>query len=620
MRDAHEKLAKHSWRRRRAALALILLTSSPTLADDFEGNPVEVLPPLPLQPMADAQRTQSNPFCEPFVNLELLKVQLASGNHSSSIKLKPIGAAIGLHSINDADLNRAPTPIMTIEPVPTASIQTNPMAGSMHHANDQLVDAEVDDRAIIVRPKNAVSTQDASTKRSGRKSSIVLLRAAPAKSQVVQPMPSSPLAIGSPPVVGIPASRNTAKPSIVLRSSVIPSPVPHNSAVPNTTILHSSTGDPAVQGRSNTSAQSIVPPQPLTQEPPPAPAVKETNQEKDRSVYFSLTDKIDRSEKSVGGDGKKATPQAESANAAEFKNLVATERLAEVAKTAEPVKPNSDAKPSSDVEPSSDAEGVAVGPRIRIGVVEPIVISDSGSGTEFESIDSVITDSSDAPIAIYRSKKSVLRVVTPAEESLHAKRYRSPVAVKSVPIAVGRDELEAPSTVVKSTVQRVDEFNPDGFTPSPALDKLTPLYMTRAQVRSLTIGGEVRRVKVANESVCQAFAAGPNQLKLIGTGNGVTRLVVWADSDDAGAPTRMRSFEVHVKDPVETTGDATAKKAMLLNQSIRKAFPKANVLVRSNRYQLIVAGTCESEATAKMIIRMVRKTCLVPVKDELLVR
>ncbi len=82
----------------------------------------------------------------------------------------------------------------------------------------------------------------------------------------------------------------------------------------------------------------------------------------------------------------------------------------------------------------------------------------------------------------------------------------------------------------------------------------------------------------------------------------------------------MRSFDVHVKDVVETTGDTVGKKAKLLNQSIRSAFPHVNVLVRKNRDQLVVAGICESEATAKQIIRMVRKTCLIPVIDELVVR
>ncbi len=152
-------------------------------------------------------------------------------------------------------------------------------------------------------------------------------------------------------------------------------------------------------------------------------------------------------------------------------------------------------------------------------------------------MDSVILDDADAPIAIYRSEPPVVGLAKTAEESLHTKRYRPPVAVKTVPIAVVRDALAEPASIVGSTVQQVEV--PRTWMTSIRLQKrpnLTPLYMTRAQVCSLTLGGEVRRVKVANESVCQAFAAGPNQLKLIGTGNGVTRLVVWADSDNADAP------------------------------------------------------------------------------------
>ncbi len=55
MRDPRKKLAKHSRRRRRAALAIILLATSPALAEDLQDNPVQILPPLPLHSTADAQ-------------------------------------------------------------------------------------------------------------------------------------------------------------------------------------------------------------------------------------------------------------------------------------------------------------------------------------------------------------------------------------------------------------------------------------------------------------------------------------------------------------------------------------------------------------------------------------
>jgi hypothetical protein len=623
MRDPRKKLAKHSRRRRRAALAIILLATSPALADDLESNPVQILPPLPLKSTADAQQTQSNPFCETLVKAGSLKVQLAGGSDFSSIKLKPIGAAIGLQPINDADPNRAQSPKITIAPVPTASIQTNPMAGSMHHANDQLVDAEVDDRTSLVRPKITISSQETSAEPTGRKSSIVLLPMAPAKSPAaVQPTLESPPAIDAQPVVSSPVRQNTAMPSIVLRNTAkprlvlqntaTPSPVLHNTAIPSPEILHAATMVPAVQNQPLMTATPVVPQEPVPQEALSVPVVAKTNQDEKKPVYFSLSDKFDSSEESQGGDAEQAIQRVGVPSTVEPECAVEPTRMAEVA------------EPTESAQQNTDAEEVAKDASINIGVIEPIVFGDPAAEKGLKPVDSVITDDADPPIAIYRSEQAVVGLVKTAEESLHTKRYRPPVAVRPVPIAVVRDALAEPAAIVGSAVQplkspKLDDFDPPSGAASGAA-KLTPLYMSRTQVCSLTLGGEVRGVKVANESVCQAFAAGPNQIKLIGTGNGVTRLVVWADSDEADAPTRMRSFEVHVKDAVETTGDAVGEKAKLLNQSIHRAFPRANVLVLKSRDQLVVAGNCESEATAKQIIRMVRKTCLIPVIDELVVR
>ncbi|TWU01075.1 pilus assembly protein N-terminal domain-containing protein [Stieleria varia] len=150
----------------------------------------------------------------------------------------------------------------------------------------------------------------------------------------------------------------------------------------------------------------------------------------------------------------------------------------------------------------------------------------------------------------------------------------------------------------------------------PAVEAVTTLNMSRTQVRSLTIGGQLRRVTVADKDVCQVIASGPNQLKLIGTGNGSTKLVVWADTE-AGGPTRVKTFEIQVQDAVESTGGSLGNKTQLLNQTISRMFPSAKIRVTQNEDHLLVSGRCPDEVTAKQIVRMVRKTCLVPVRDSL---
>ncbi len=135
----------------------------------------------------------------------------------------------------------------------------------------------------------------------------------------------------------------------------------------------------------------------------------------------------------------------------------------------------------------------------------------------------------------------------------------------------------------------------------------------------MTIGGRLRRVSIANKDVCQAFASGANQLKLIGTGLGKTTLTIWADIAP-GEPTRRQTFEIEVSEGVDAKGDKFTEHTELLNDSIDKAFPRASVVVSRDGGELVVTGRCDDEATAKKIIRMVRKSCLVPVQDNLKVR
>lgn len=149
--------------------------------------------------------------------------------------------------------------------------------------------------------------------------------------------------------------------------------------------------------------------------------------------------------------------------------------------------------------------------------------------------------------------------------------------------------------------------------------EIARLNMSRTQVRSLTIGGRLVRVSVADKDVCQVIASGPSQLKLIGTGNGSTRLVVWANTDSDG-PTRMKTFEIHVQDTVESSGAALGNKIDLLNKTIARMFPEANVTIAQQRDRLTVSGQCTNDESARQIIRMVRKTCLVPVNDSITVK
>ncbi len=217
-----------------------------------------------------------------------------------------------------------------------------------------------------------------------------------------------------------------------------------------------------------------------------------------------------------------------------------------------------------------------------------------------------------------------------------AQRYRPPVAVSSPPLSIVRNDSIEGISLVRPTVTRVESYS---LSPEPtqsvtrptepsSLGSLNPiqtvsasvdLHMTKTQVRTLTIGGNFRRVAVADQAVCQAVTSGTSELKLIGTGRGITNLTVWADTGDGQEP-KMRVFRVHVGDATDTSGEAVGDKTETLNQSIARAFSKCRVHVRQSGGQLIVTGDCDNQDSAASILRMVRKTCLIPVVDELRIR
>ena len=202
----------------------------------------------------------------------------------------------------------------------------------------------------------------------------------------------------------------------------------------------------------------------------------------------------------------------------------------------------------------------------------------------------------------------------------------SPVAISAVPA-----KLQTPSSQ-EGTVDPAVQVHPSlaeaaqkGGDPKPPVQsqfaphvQRVPLFMKRGQVRSLTVGGQLRDVRIGDTNVCQAVAVGPNRFKLIAAGTGTTELLVWAETNDKKSSVRMRIFKIHVEnvDPSVASGGKTTQ---LLHETIRNAFPECEVSISQEGGELIVSGRCASRDAAARIMRMVRSTCLVAVQDRLIV-
>ena len=245
---------------------------------------------------------------------------------------------------------------------------------------------------------------------------------------------------------------------------------------------------------------------------------------------------------------------------------------------------------------------------------------------------------------------------------------RSPVAVGATPVAFERPDTEGVVSIVRPTVEprnrvaggaspkhsissprrrmtvsesregapqqagepssghRVIAGVPDTGSPAAALEvpadtPETRLMIEKAEVRSLTLELPVRRFHVDDTATCQVLRSGGNRLKLIGTGSGTTRLVVWVEEngDDSTSKPAM-VFRVHVKETLDASGNDVADLTERLNDSIRLVFPSSDVRVDRNGGRLVVRGGCADERTATAILRLVRRSCLMPVEDAITVR
>ncbi len=642
MRNPRKTPTKRSRQARRALVAFLVATGPSVTAEGPMSGGMRLMPPLPLQQTANTDQIKSNPFCETGSTHESEPISLASGDKLPSIRLMPIGAAIGLQSVEGGRVPLARPPVMTIEPVMQPRIRNNPLIGSAHHSNSNLVDAVIENDGSAPSPPTPNSfvdtavNQPAIDHKSQTGSSIIL----------VPPKPLVPMAVVTPQVIPHPALRAETIPTYVdatlevsppadpaIASPVSANPAPHEAPVivyeSGDSFSFSLTDQSSSNENSKTSASN---PAPIGQ---PAESIKFERKRieyhvEGANVVSEVMPKNSQpntmKESSLASDSGAAKPLVGVAEDIKLAPVDSGDGLGAENEPFEddfagelPALPGRSPVRSGQANIAmTDAESEAP---IGLDVVEPIRLDAVAITEDFESaplqpIDSVVGNNEQAPISIHRSRPMVAGIVEP--KPAKAKRYRPPVAVTRVPIELSSNSTQSmvrPAAPVHTVQAPV-------LTPTAPRDhvKLTPLYMSRAQVRSLTLGGEVRRVEIADEEICQAFASGPNQLKLIGTGNGVTRLVVWADTDDKVQPTRMRAFEIHVNDTVEATGTGVGDKAQILNHSIQKTFPKCDVRVRLQHGKLIASGQCDSEESARQIMRMVRKTCLLPVQDELVVR
>ncbi len=655
MRNRLYNMAKNTRVRRRVMLASMIMMASPAWVPSAispvagqqpHGTPVRVLPPLPLNSSAAGRVIQSNPFCDPAAEAGTnATVQLASGKRNPALRLKPIGAAIGLHPIDALESESTRSPAIVIELPQPAPIKTNHWVASRHHQNMQLVDAAVASADEPPAANPAFYTLEELPERLDH--SIVLVSPAPVIKLPAPEIPSAELPASELPASELPASE---RPLAGTPASMIPaeqvddgdaivfslsdgdngSPAPSTLIKPKRVHHHVVLAEPVLIGSSSPEETPAAPDSiPSTRQEPPSVA-KSAPRPKLSSVPTAspapafLAPPTESSQPADSRQQGIATSRREEHPSPPVVVLDAGREARHLAASDEPVIPAPVTAPESTMHDRRYRPPVAVTP-LPVAIER---IANASASIIRPTVKPVVAPRLD-DVAKQEPSPGTPNSIVSATPTLAAKPVAASQSVKSgAPTAAGKTEPGSRSLAANnSQPANTAAHNSGVMDESALLDALallddqngsdtTALYVSRAQVRSLTVGGRVRRVKIGDKNVCQAFATGPNQLKLIGTGNGITQLVVWADTSE-DAPISIRKFEIHVQDSVEVAGDTVGKRVELLNGSIRKMFPNCNVSVQHLSGQLIVSGRCDSEASAKTIIRMVRKSCLVSVRDQL---
>ena len=643
MRDPHEKhrnrrLTKGKTLVRRAALTSALLLTAPTLFADQPGqtSSVRIVPPLPL-PVRGVE-VQSNPYYQPPVIGEIKATDFANSERGtkSAIKLKAIGNAIGLQPIQAGKPTQIRPPALVIE-TPAPRVRMNPLI------NNETI------------PPSALGSNELPPAQNSQQLVPALRISSSPDAAMISPLSvANQQAIPTTETLGSsrPGPQSPIVENVILQPSNGDGRASEHSATLAETDQESGSADTSNQPSDFDSVVEsdgaapvpsnpvvgLVEIAPVVSEPIPEPIIDANLDSEDHSVIVSSPLNSSKSVE-ISGDKAKVEMIAEDRNV-NVESIHETKPV--VVESSEPIvfSMSDSSLKSNGLGSKSRGNGSGLQP-VAVPTVDsktpgPIVALAQPPGLDssdqLEMAPAPSPSRSQGPVnnsdAFADAAFAEVDADDPMRPLLSRSSYRPPVKVGLPPMAHAVD-AEQPTTVgpvlhnpvalalaPTESEKPKKQRQPRVVRPKPVLTKL---HLNRAQVRSLTIGGVVRRVNVSDQDVCQAIAAGPNQVKLIGTGYGVTRLVVWADTSD-DAPTKTKTFEIHVEDAVENNGTSAKSKTEVLNRSILRAFPNANISVHQMSDRLLVSGECDSEDDARKIIRMVRKTCLIPVRDEIKVR
>ncbi|WDQ18381.1 hypothetical protein [Rhodopirellula sp. P2] len=207
-------------------------------------------------------------------------------------------------------------------------------------------------------------------------------------------------------------------------------------------------------------------------------------------------------------------------------------------------------------------------------------------------------------------------------------RHRAAVAVEAPPmVAVAKPSQDAPTEARVSAAlivpaalaghrgqSRQHSMNGSGST----LLVQDAIVCDPDDVTSLTVDGIIEAVRVEDDSVARVISSTSRHLRLMGVRPGKTRVLV--QQKVAGQAGSLREiYELHVAESSNVRGGESQQERSLM-ELIEQKFRTASVQVTRQGDRIVVQGECDDSKDAKEIVRLIRKTFLVPVEDQLILR
>jgi hypothetical protein len=252
----------------------------------------------------------------------------------------------------------------------------------------------------------------------------------------------------------------------------------------------------------------------------------------------------------------------------------------------------------------------------------------SGSNSAAESNSTALSDlvgSSSKTQSTATGPKSNLPTATTIVSSQPPKAIAT-AANTSVPNASGKQLPAEDVMIALAEPISTDASNVLNSKPGAALAKSEPLppadrtiKVGTAAFSTIRLGDQqVEKCEVADPNICRAVVTTDGEVAFLPGKVGVTRATLWLKQKSGES--KVETAEITVGEALAAGSTTSSGDLDKLNSTLKDLYPGCELSAFAGDRCIEIRGEVDSEQQAKAVLQLVRKLCLVPVKDKVSVR